>query len=760
MIGPLLSRLGGARLSAAVIAALCLLLYAAGLLAPIDRLLGDARFSLAQRAASDRLGLVEIDPRSLAELEQWPWPRRWHAELIDRLVAAGASEIAFDVDFSARSTPGDDAALEAALARAGEKVILPVFHQTGRAEDQRIEIVRTEPLDRFARHVQLGGVTLVPDADGLVRRMETLERLDERAIGTFPALLAGPTAVAHGRFVIDFGITTRRLTRVSYVDVLRGRTAPGLVAGKKVIVGASAAELGDLHAVPVHTMLSGPAIQGLAFESLIQGRALRPLDPVAVGLLALLAAAGAARPSWRFGWRVTLPAGALAVAAVEGGAIALQNLAPVTAETAVIHLALILSVLAGLLHDVEIKGLQLFRQRMANLHRRKLMARVLEDNFDGVAITDVEGRIEIFNKAAGAILALDPAEAHRRPLRELLPDLAALQPVPHAPGDEPPKPHEIKTVRRDGQPIVLEITVAPLAFETAPHPLERRRTPREVAVYVFRDVTDRARAMETERRAREEAVAANDAKTAFLTNMSHELRTPLNAIIGFSDMLRQEIRGSLSDPYKEYAEAIHDSGEHLLSVINDILHVAKVESGSFRLNESVFDLAACIDYCVRISRGWREMEGRAFVVALPEETLTLSGDETLVRQMIINLLSNAVKYSREGDRVTLRVFRAKDGGVIVEVGDTGIGIEESMVPLLTRPFYQVDSSLSRKFQGTGLGLSLVHAYARAHGAELTIKSTLGVGTTVRIHFPPKRVHAAEMPEATDADAIIDRNGEA
>ena len=274
------------------------------------------------------------------------------------------------------------------------------------------------------------------------------------------------------------------------------------------------------------------------------------------------------------------------------------------------------------------------------------------------------------------------------------------------------------------------------------------------------NITDTIRYEKELKDARRRAEAANRAKTDFLAHMSHELRTPLNAIIGFSDMLRQEIRGSLSDPYKEYAEAIHDSGEHLLSVINDILHVAKVESGSFRLNESVFDLAACIDYCVRISRGWREMEGRAFVVALPEETLTLSGDETLVRQMIINLLSNAVKYSREGDRVTLRVFRAKDGGVIVEVGDTGIGIEESMVPLLTRPFYQVDSSLSRKFQGTGLGLSLVHAYARAHGAELTIKSTLGVGTTVRIHFPPKRVHAAEMPEATDADAIIDRNGEA
>jgi len=746
----LLNRIGGAPLAAGVIAFVCLLLYASGALAPVDRLLGDARFSLAQRAATDRLVLVEIDPRSLSELERWPWPRRWHAELIDRLVADGASEIALDVDFSARQTPGDDAALEASLARAGQKVILPIFHQTGRAADQRIEIVRTAPLDRFARHVQLGGVTLIPDPDGLVRRMATLERLDERAVGTFPALLAGPAAVAHGPFEIDFGIKPRDLERVSYVDVLRGAARPGLFAGRKVIVGASAAELGDLHAVPSHTMLSGPAIQALAFESLIQGRALRAVDPLAVGLIALLAAAAAARPAWRFGWRVTVPVGFCAVVLVEGGAIALQSAAPITMDTAVVHLTAALSVLAGLLHDVELKGLQLFRQRMANKHRRRLMARVLEETFDGVAITDRDGRIEVLNTAAGAILALDPQEARRKVLGDLLPDLAALRPTPFNPGDEPPKPHEIKTVRFDGAPIVLEITVAPLAFETASHPLERRRAPREVAVYVFRDVTDRARAMEAERRAREEAIAANDAKTAFLTNMSHELRTPLNAIIGFSDMFLQELRGPLSDPYKEYAEAINDSGTHLLSLINDILHVAKIESGAFKLAEGRFDLAGCIDYCVRICRGWREIEQRGFVVALPEERLTLTGDEQLVRQMVINLLSNAVKYSREGDRVTLRVLRAKDGGVMIEVGDTGIGIDEALVPMLTQPFYQVDSSLSRRFQGTGLGLSLVHAYARAHDAEMTIKSTLGVGTTVRLHFPAHRVHAAAMPAADDA----------
>jgi len=752
---PWIQRLGARRFIGLIIAGLSIGLLMVGALAAFDRILLDQRFKIDSRPAGGSLVIVDIDARSLQALDTWPWPRSHHAAAIERLLDYGASEIAYDVDFSAKSlNPEDDQALEAALARSNRRVILPTFHQSARANDALIEIIRTDPLPRFARHVQLGGVTLIPADDGLIRELATADRirtqapsgstesnLRSQAIAMFPTLLAGPTALGQGIYMIDYAIDPASIPQVSFIDLLSGEAPAALFKDKKVIVGASATELGDLHATPVFRVLAGPTIQALGYESLIQNRALHWLSPFTSVILILLLAVIIDAPFRRLDWRYTLPITLVGMAAIEAVALWTQTLFPVAVPTAVFHAVLALSFVTSIVFSVESKALTIFRQHMAETQRRRLMVQVLQKSFDGVAITDYTGRLEVFNSAAARILGIDEEEAHASTMDELLPNLEGT--LPEMPLNDTVGPVDVKVVRGDGTPIVIEITCTRLELDPSAHPLERRTAPRLIVSYVFRDVTARTRAEAATRKAKEAAIAANNAKTTFLANMSHELRSPLNAIIGFGEMIESEYRGVVDPVYRDYAGGIVQSGRHLLSVINDILHISKIKSGSFTLHEDVFDAREMLIHCVELSRGWHDTPQRKLVTALPEQRFELYGDETLLRQSVINLLSNAVKYSRTGDRITLRLMQKSDGFIIIEVSDTGIGIDDAVIPMLSKPFYQVDSAISRQFEGTGLGLSLVNSYVKAHDGILDIKSTLGVGTTVRIKLPPERLHRVQ-----------------
>jgi signal transduction histidine kinase len=232
------------------------------------------------------------------------------------------------------------------------------------------------------------------------------------------------------------------------------------------------------------------------------------------------------------------------------------------------------------------------------------------------------------------------------------------------------------------------------------------------------------------------AETSNRMKSEFLANMSHELRTPLNAILGFSELIGSEVFGPGVPRYRDYANDIHGAGNHLLSLINDILDIAKAEAGKLNLHPESVDLEHLVKECIRLMRGKASEQGLQIIMRMtPLSPLWI--DRLRVKQVLLNLLSNAVKFTEKGN-ITIETRCDADGRSIICVRDTGIGIEAEEIPRLFEPFQQVDSKLSRKYEGTGLGLSLVKTLVELHDGDVQITSVPGSGTSVKISFPASR----------------------
>jgi signal transduction histidine kinase len=237
----------------------------------------------------------------------------------------------------------------------------------------------------------------------------------------------------------------------------------------------------------------------------------------------------------------------------------------------------------------------------------------------------------------------------------------------------------------------------------------------------------------------------------FLAHMSHELRTPLNAIIGFAEILSTEMLGPIGNPkYKDCVNDIHDSGRHLLRVINDVLDVAKLDAGKMKLNAHEFDACAVAREVSRMLIGLARKAELALVTETPEDIIILHADERLVRQMLINLIGNAIKFTPAGGEVCVRVEALGPRGVRFTVADTGVGIAPEDLPRVVAPYELAERNAMRSDSDTGLGLPLTKAFAELHRAVFAIDSTPGVGTRVTITFGPERARAAPAAEAEPA----------
>jgi cell cycle sensor histidine kinase DivJ len=295
---------------------------------------------------------------------------------------------------------------------------------------------------------------------------------------------------------------------------------------------------------------------------------------------------------------------------------------------------------------------------------------------------------------------------------------------------------EVRFLRADGAFVWTEMRCRPVS------PGDRRSE----VVAVTRDISERKENERALVAARDIAEQASRAKSRFLANMSHELRTPLNAIIGFSEVMAHEMFGPIGAArYLEYARLIHESGGHLLSLINGVLDMSKIEAGKFELHEETYDLAQDAEQTLRFVRLQAERKGLALKMSIAPGAKTIFADRRAVKQILLNLLANAVKFTPRGGEIWIAA--ARDGNAVeLAVADTGVGISQSDLKRLGKPFEQATEQQVRVEEGTGLGLSLVKALAALHDGDIHIESAHGEGTAVRVKLP----HAAVDDTAQQA----------
>jgi len=296
--------------------------------------------------------------------------------------------------------------------------------------------------------------------------------------------------------------------------------------------------------------------------------------------------------------------------------------------------------------------------------------------------------------------------------------------------------------RRDGSIYPVEVRLQCSHAESEP-----------IIFAIVRDVSDRVKAIDALRVAKNEAELASRAKSQFLANMSHELRTPLNAIIGFSEVICQQTLGPMTNPkYGEYARDINISGQHLLDLINDILDMSKIESGAADLYDETLEVEETIHPVFTIVRNRSREKQVELVLQLDDDLPMIRADRRKLRQILVNLLDNAIKFTPAGGEVALCVYVPPEGSLMFEIVDTGIGISADDIEVVLQPFRQVDGHLNRKYAGTGLGLPLAKALTEAHGGVFTITSEIGLGTRIKLAFPADRTMPSSAPVATPARA--------
>ncbi len=258
-------------------------------------------------------------------------------------------------------------------------------------------------------------------------------------------------------------------------------------------------------------------------------------------------------------------------------------------------------------------------------------------------------------------------------------------------------------------------------------------------VFLIATITKQKRIEREIKAAKEDAELASRAKSSFLAIMSHELRTPLNAIIGFSEIMDMKMFGPVGgEQYRDYVKDIHESGKHLLSMINDILDLSKIEAGKMDIREESVSLIQLSKDACSLIRDKARNKDIEIIYDFPDDLPEVLVDHRMIKQVLLNLLSNALKFMEKNGKVTLKAKQSENGGIVFSVIDTGIGMTAGEIELALTPFTQIEGSFVRKYDGTGLGLPLAKSLIELHGGVMKIESTPGSGTKASLYFPPER----------------------
>jgi signal transduction histidine kinase len=375
-----------------------------------------------------------------------------------------------------------------------------------------------------------------------------------------------------------------------------------------------------------------------------------------------------------------------------------------------------------------------------------LLQSTLENMGEGLSVFDRDGRLIAWNSRFSSLVKV-PLELTNASLIDILQHQAAR-------GDFGPLDDPVREARERAERFYRDLPTVSERTTAGGRVLQirRRAMPNGGVVSLYSDITERKAAESKMEQARLQAELANRAKGDFLANMSHELRTPLNAIIGFSEVLATEILGPVADQRQlEYIKDIHSSGLLLLSIINDVLDMSKIEAGKLELAKELVAVQPVITEAIRmVSERARSRKVR-LVSALPSGEVAVWGDERAIKQIMLNLLSNAVKFSHEGGRVNIRVTAIGSESLVLEVEDFGIGMSVEEIERALQPFGQAKAATTRTHGGTGLGLPIAKGLAEAHGGTLVIDSRPEKGTLVRVVLPTS-AEAALKPGGLTAPA--------
>jgi signal transduction histidine kinase len=388
------------------------------------------------------------------------------------------------------------------------------------------------------------------------------------------------------------------------------------------------------------------------------------------------------------------------------------------------------------LEDAQLSAARLRLAELRLTRQNSLLQSTLEHMGEGLSVFDSQGRLIAWNFRFCELIDISSAFAAGATLRDLLMLQAAR-------GDFGEAETEAEVTRRLDL-FYRDVPTTKERVTSAGRVLQIRRCamPNGAILSVYSDVTE-IRASERKLiEARSQAETANRAKSDFLANMSHELRTPLNAIIGFSEVISNELFGPITnEKYLEYIKDIHTSSLHLLSIINDVLDMSKIEAGKVELTKEMVHIGNLITDVMRMVHERAQSREIELSAQLPEEEVEVWADERSMKQILLNLLSNAIKFSKDGDRVCVRLIASRPDNTVLEIEDHGIGMTEQEQERALQPFGQAKPATTRNYGGTGLGLPITKGLVDAHGGTLTINSRAGYGTTVRVTLPREAVRS-------------------